>query len=106
MATPAKKKPITRSTVVESTSPRRRRRWLRRTLWIFFLLAALGVAVFAVLLVRTQVPTPNELATSEATVVYYADGVTEIGRLGESTRRSVPLSDIPLEVQQAVFLAT
>ncbi len=105
MATPAKKKPITRSTVVDSTAPRRRRRWLRRTLWIFFLLAALGVAVFAVLLVRTQVPTPNELATSEATVVYYADGVTEIGRLGESTRRSVPLATIPLEVQQAVLAA-
>lgn len=105
MATPAKKKPITRSTIVESTTPRRRRRWLRRTLWILFLLAAVGTAIFAVLLVRTQVPTPNELATSEATVVYYADGVTEIGRLGESTRRSVPLATIPLEVQQAVLAA-
>lgn len=72
---------------------------------MFFLLAALGITVFAVLLIRTQVPTPNELATSEATVVYYADGVTEIGRLGESTRRSVPLTNIPLGVQQAVLVA-
>lgn len=105
MATPAKKKPIKRSTSAGSTAPRRRRRWLRRTLWMFFLLAALGITVFAVLLIRTQVPTPNELATSEATVVYYADGVTEIGRLGESTRRSVPLTNIPLGVQQAVLVA-
>jgi len=105
VATPAKKKPIKRSTSAGSTAPRRRRRWLRRTLWMFFLLAALGITVFAVLLIRTQVPTPNELATSEATVVYYADGVTEIGRLGESTRRSVPLTNIPLGVQQAVLVA-
>ena len=105
MASPAKKKPIKRSTSAGSTAPRRRRRWLRRTLWLFFLLAALGITAFAVLLVRTQVPTPNELATSEATVVYYADGENEIGRLGESTRRSVPLTNIPIGVQQAVLAA-
>jgi membrane peptidoglycan carboxypeptidase len=101
----AKKKPTKRSASADSSVPLWRRRWLRRTLWILFLLAALGTTLFAVLLARTEVPTPNDLATSEATVVYYADGVNEVGRLGESTRRSVPLTDIPIEVQQAVLAA-
>lgn len=101
----AKKKPIKRSTSANAYVPLWRRRWLRRTLWILVLLAAVGTTVFAILLARTEVPTPNELATSEATVVYYADGKNEIGRLGESTRRSVSLADIPLDVQQAVLSA-
>ncbi len=101
----AKKKPTKRSESADEHVPLWRRRWLRRTLWVFVLLAALGTTVFAILLARTEVPTPNDLATSEATVVYYADGANEIGRLGESTRRSVPLTDIPVEVQQAVLAA-
>jgi len=101
----AKKKPTKRSTSADVRVPLWRRRWLRRTLWTLILLAALGTTAVVVLLARTEVPTPNELATSEATVVYYADGTNEIGRLGESTRRSVPLTDIPIEVQQAVLAA-
>lgn len=101
----AKKKPTKRSQSADAHVPLWRRRWLRRTLWVLVLLVALGTTVFALLLARTEVPTPNDLATSEATVVYYADGENEVGRLGESTRRSVPLTDIPIEVQQAVLAA-
>jgi membrane peptidoglycan carboxypeptidase len=101
----AKKKPTKRSESTDEYVPLWRRRWLRRTLWVILVMLALGTTVFAILLARTEVPTPNDLATSEATVVYYADGVNEIGRLGESTRRSVPLTDIPVEVQQAVLAA-
>ncbi len=101
----AKKKPTKRSESSDEHVPLWRRRWLRRTLWAFVLLIALGATVFAILLTRTEVPTPNDLATSEATVVYYADGANEIGRLGESTRRSVALTDIPIDVQQAVLAA-
>ena len=100
-----KKKPTKRSEGAVESVPLWRRRWLRRTLWILILVVTLGATVFAVLLTRTQVPTPNDLATSEATVVYYSDGVNEIGRLGESTRRSVPLTDIPVDVQRAVLAA-
>ncbi len=101
----AKKKPTKRSESADEHVPLWRRRWLRRTLWAFVLLIALGTTLFAILLTRTEVPTPNDLATSEATVVYYADGANEIGRLGESTRRSVALTDIPIDVQQAVLAA-
>lgn len=98
MSTPSKKASSTKP-------PLWRRVWFRRVLFLIVLAAAIGTAVFAVLLARTEVPTPNELATSEATVVYYADGKNEVGRLGESTRRSVPLDQIPIDVQMAVLAA-
>ena len=78
---------------------------MRRLLWLALLIGAIATSVFAVALARTNVPTPNELATSEATIVYYADGKNEVGRLGEATRRSVTLDDIPEDVQQAVLAA-
>ena len=114
MSSPAKKssaskktakKPTKRSASSDEYVPLWRRRWLRRLIWVIILLIAIGTTIFAVLLARTEVPTPNDLATSEATVVFYADGKNEIGRLGESTRRSVPLAEIPVEVQQAVLAA-
>jgi len=98
VSTPSKKASSTKP-------PLWRRVWFRRVLLLIVLTAAIGTAVFAVLLARTEVPTPNELATSEATVVYYADGKNEVGRLGESTRRSVPLDQIPIDVQMAVLAA-
>ena len=98
MSAPSKKASSTKP-------PLWRRVWFRRVLFAIVLTVAIGTAVFAVLLARTEVPTPNELATSEATVVYYADGKNEVGRLGESTRRSVPLDQIPVDVQMAVLAA-
>ena len=61
----------------------------------------------AVALVITfmPVPQPSEVATAQATVVYWSDGVTEIGRLGDATRRSIPLSQVPLPVIRAVLAA-
>jgi membrane peptidoglycan carboxypeptidase len=82
-----------------------KRHWLRWTVVIVLLLVGLGIAVFAFLLARTTIPAPNDLVTSEATVVYYSDGTSEIGRLGESTRRSVTLADVPIDVQHAILAA-
>lgn len=87
------------------SAPPARRHWLRWLVVIVLVLVGLGVGVFAFLLARTTVPSPNELATSEATIVYWADGRTELGRLGEATRRSVALADIPDVVQRAVLAA-
>lgn len=33
---------------------------------------------------RTEVPEPNEIATAQTSIVYYADGKTEMGRLSDS----------------------
>ena len=64
-----------------------------------------GVAAFSFVLARTEVPTPNDLATTEATVVYYAGGKREIGRLSDANRRASDLADIPIHVQEAVLAA-
>jgi membrane peptidoglycan carboxypeptidase len=91
--------------VIELSSSPRPRKWLARFIWLAVLVVAVGVAGFALVLARTDVPSPNEVSTSEATIVYYADGQREIGRLGEATRRSVELANIPEPVQLAVLSA-
>ena len=69
------------------------------------LLTTTGVIAFSILLARTEVPTPNDLATTEATVVYYAGGKHEIGRLSDANRRAADLPDVPIHVQEAVLAA-
>ncbi|MEK9737395.1 MAG: transglycosylase domain-containing protein, partial [Candidatus Nanopelagicales bacterium] len=97
-------KPTARRAADPSPRPRKRR-WFRRIFLTGFLLALLAAGGFALAVLITPVPDPNEVASTEATVVYYADGVTEIGRLGDSTRRSVALDQIPVQVQRAVLAA-
>ena len=82
-----------------------RRRWLRTLLFIALGLVAVGALAFFAAFAATSIPSPNDLATSEATIVYYSDGEHEIGRLGDSTRRSVTLDQVPLDVQHAVLAA-
>ena len=85
--------------------PRKKKRWWLRILLTLIVLGLLGVGAFALAVFLTPVPDPNEVAASEATVVYWSDGETEIGRLGDSTRRSIALSDVPIDVQHAVLAA-
>lgn len=87
----------------EKTRPKRR--WGRRLFATGFVAALLAIGGFALAVALTPLPDANEVAASEATVVYYADGSTEIGRLGDATRRSIDLLDVPLVVQRAVLAA-
>jgi membrane peptidoglycan carboxypeptidase len=84
---------------------RPKRRWGRRLFGTVLGLGLLVIGGFALAVALVPLPDPNETASSEATVVYYADGVTEVGRVGESTRRSVTLEAIPEPVRQAVLAA-
>ena len=68
-------------------------------------LAVLGAGMFAVAVYILPVPQPNDVAIAETTKVMYADGKTEIGRIGSVRRTSVPLEDVPLQVQHAVLAA-
>ena len=106
---PAKKTHAKRSATTRSASARRsappRRRWWLRILLAAVALIGLGAAGFAIAVAATTVPTASDIATSEATIVYWNDGTTELGRLGDSTRRSVPLSQVPIDVQNAVLAA-
>jgi membrane peptidoglycan carboxypeptidase len=89
-----------------------RRRWTRwlpswRLVTSTFLL---GVAVVtgAILYgyMTTQLPArENTGADFRTTIVYYADGKTEIGRFAAQNRVFVPLENIPKTVQEAVLSA-
>ncbi len=68
-------------------------------------LVAVGLAAFAVLWFTIDVPEPNDFATSETTIVYYAGGQREIGRFSSENRESVELEQVPEHVQQAVLAA-
>jgi membrane peptidoglycan carboxypeptidase len=89
----------------EAEGPSTARRWVKR----FFLLVGaafgLALALFAVAYARTDVPDPNEGFDSEATIVYYAGGKQELGRLAEQNRTMVELQDVPQHVQDAVIAA-
>jgi membrane peptidoglycan carboxypeptidase len=65
----------------------------------------LGVIGFAALYAAVDVPDPNKLVTANASVVYWADGKTELGRFADVNRESVPLSTVPDHVQHAVLSA-
>lgn len=67
-----------------------------------FLLCAVAVVV---IYERVQIPDPQAFSTSQATVITYADGTTRVGTIGALDRVSVPLSQVPVPVQQAVLAA-
>lgn len=75
----------------------------------FFALVGMGFGLlllaFLVLYALVKVPTPNEFSTAQTTVVTYADGRTEIARVADANRTSIPLSDVPLVVQREVLAA-
>ena len=81
---------------------RRILKWVLLTGLIGFLL---GTAAFAYGYMATDIPDPNEDFQTETTIVYYADGKTELGRFAEQNRTSVSLSDVPAHVQAAVIAA-
>lgn len=68
-----------------------------------FLLLMLGG--FAAAVALTPIPEANSVAIAEKTIVYWNDGKTELGRLGESNRINVPLDKMPENLRNAVLAA-
>src|SRR5689334_16764556 len=66
---------------------------------------ALAGALVALAWFTTSIPQPNKLATAQTTVLYFADGKHEIGRVGALNRVDVPLSQVPRPVRDAVLAA-
>ncbi len=105
-----------------TAAAKRRRRWIdypragktgvRR--WLPSWKLVLGIVAFLVLIVvvglsiavaTIQIPKPNDLAVAQTTRIYYDDGKTEIGRIGEANRTSVPLDRISPQMQAAMLAA-
>ena len=82
--------------------PRRLLKWASLALLGAFLL---GVAAFVVGYLTTDIPDPNKDFTAQTSFVYYADGKHEIGRFANQNRTSIPLSEVPQHVQDAVIAA-
>ncbi len=70
-------------------------------------LLVLGAAGVALAYVRTDIPKPNEMVDTQVSIVYYADGKTELDRIAvaDGNRESVALSKVPKAVQQAHLAA-
>ena len=92
--------------------PRSRYDGARRFLPSFRQLLLLGVVAFLMLVAAlgvgyaaTDIPAPNELSGAQTTIVYFANGKTEIGRFGEQNRINVDIADVPDHVQKAVLAA-
>lgn len=68
-----------------------------------FVFLCLGVAVAAYAL--TDVPAPDDFAEEQASVVYFADGTTELGRYEGPNRNLVDYETLPEHVGQAVVSA-
>ena len=71
---------------------------------VLFLLGLLGLGVAYA---ATDVPEANEIATAQASIVYYADGKTEMARLSDAqgNRESVSLDQVPDHMQKAMLAA-
>jgi membrane peptidoglycan carboxypeptidase len=94
--------------------PRAGRRGVRRFVpsWRLVLGLAAGCVLLlfgglAVAYAGVDVPDPNKMVTAQSSIVYWSDGKTELGRFSdaEGNRQSIPLSEVPEHVQQAVLAA-
>jgi membrane peptidoglycan carboxypeptidase len=81
------------------------KRWAKRlgiTALVGFLLV---LVAFFVAYAMIDAPKPNDLAAAQASIIYYADGKTEIDRISEVNRESVLLKQVPKAVQEAHLAA-
>ncbi|CAB4801485.1 unannotated protein [freshwater metagenome] len=78
---------------------------LRQILTLAFLGVGTAVIALAVAVKVMEVPQQSQIATAQTTILYYDDGVTELGRLGEANRVSIEFDQIPLQTQQAILAA-
>ena len=91
----------------DKTGPTKKRfRWAKRIgfgiLTIFLGVFIAGMSVFLYLYNTLAVPAPADLALAQKTTVYYADGTTEMGTLGEINRQIIDTTKLPDYVSKAI----
>ena len=77
----------------------------KRVLLVLLGLFVIGGALVGFAFATTSIPSPNSMATAQASIIYYADGKTEMARISVVNREIVPLSKIPVHVQHALLAA-
>lgn len=95
---------------IRVAAPPRKRGWRRLfslKLWLLLLslgvLLAAGTAAAAYTLV--DIPDPNTAAQSQTSIVYYADGKTEMARISAVDREAVQLDQVPESMRHAMLAA-
>jgi membrane peptidoglycan carboxypeptidase len=83
----------------------RKKLWAKRLGIVALAGFVLAIAGFFVAYALIKAPEPNDLASAQASVIYYADGKTEIDRISEVNRESVKLSQVPVGVRRAHLAA-
>jgi membrane peptidoglycan carboxypeptidase len=63
------------------------------------------VGIFFFAYQRTTIPDPNEAYQAQASYVYYDGGRTKIGTFATQNRESIPLSEVPQSMQDAIVAA-
>ena len=85
---------------------KKRFRWAKRIgfsiLTVFLGVFIAGMAVFLYLYNTLAVPAPDDLALAQKTTVYYADGTTEMGTLGEINRQIIDTTTLPDYVSKTI----
>jgi membrane peptidoglycan carboxypeptidase len=85
-----------------------KRRVLKVVKWLLIIglvTTLTGIGAFYYAYTQTTIPDPDADFTTETTKVYYADGKTELGQFAVQNRESIPLSEMPDQLQQAVIAA-
>ena len=85
---------------------KKKHRWAKRIgfsiLTVFLGVFIAGMAVFLYLYNTLAVPAPDDLALAQKTTVYYADGTTEMGTLGEINRQIIDTTKLPDYVSKTI----
>jgi membrane peptidoglycan carboxypeptidase len=81
---------------------RRRRNIVIASIAAFIMIAGIGMVSGTYYF--DKVALPDDIAMSQSTTIYYSDGTTPMGRIGEN-RTVVPIDKIPLDVRHAVVAA-
>ncbi|WP_159449112.1 transglycosylase domain-containing protein [Demequina sp. NBRC 110055] len=83
--------------------------WLKRIgLWLLLAILAVtiaGIVALVIAYMRLEIPEPDDFAQAQSSVFYYADGETELGRLGVADRESVGIDTLPEYVPHAFVAA-
>ena len=85
---------------------KKKHRWAKRIgfsiLTVFLGVFIAGMAMFLYLYNTLAVPAPDDLALAQKTTVYYADGTTEMGTLGEINRQIIDTTTLPDYVSKTI----